>query len=332
MALYPPLEPHASGMLDVGDANVIYWEACGNPNGVPAVVLHGGPGSGCTATHRRWFDPDTYRIVLFDQRGCGRSVPHASDASTDLSVNTTRHLLDDIEKLRLHLDVESWVVLGNSWGSTLALAYAERQAPHVSALVLVAVGMTRPAEIDWLYHGVRRFLPDEWATFRNGVPAGERDGNLVDAYRRLLTHSDATVRERAAEQWCAWEDAVVSSGDGEPDRRYDDPRFRIAFARIVTHYFSHHAWLEDGDLLRHADMLRGIPGVMVHGRLDLGCPLITGWMLAQVWSDGELVVVNSAGHSTRDLRLTDAIIAATDRLPDRLHDRSGRSVTIDDTH
>jgi proline iminopeptidase len=312
--LYPAIEPYESGMLDVGDAHLVYWENCGNPNGGPALVLHGGPGSGCTPMHRRWFDPSRYRIVLFDQRGCGRSVPHASDASTDLRVNTTHHLLDDTERLRAHLGIDAWLVLGNSWGSTLALAYAERYPRHVSGLVLAAVGTTRTSEIDWLYHGVGRFFPEQWARFRDGVPAADRDGNLVDAYCRLLAHPDAAVRERAAQQWCDWEDAVVSSGDSEPNPRYRDPSFRMAFARIVTHYFSHAAWLENGELLRNAGALRGIPGVMIHGRLDLGCPLGTAWELAQAWLDGELVVVAAAGHSTGDLGMTDAIVAATDRL------------------
>ena len=273
-------------MLDVGDDNLVYWEVCGNPNGKPALVLHGGPGSGCTPHHRRWFDPDAYRIVLFDQRGCGRSTPHASDPTTDLSSNTTPHLVRDIELLRRHLGIEQWLVWGNSWGTTLALAYAEQHPGRVSALVLVAVGMTRPAEIDWIYHGVGRFLPEHWARFRAGVPDADQDGNLVDAYYRLLQDPDTMVRERAAQSWCDWEDAVVSPDTNtEPNPRYADPRFRMAFARIVTHYFAHDAWLEDGALLRHTDRLRGIPGVMIHGRFDLGGPLVTAWELAQAWPD-----------------------------------------------
>jgi proline iminopeptidase len=313
--LYPPIEPHDHGMLDVGDDNLVYWEVCGNPNGKPALVLHGGPGSGCTPSHRRWFDPDAYRIVLFDQRGSGRSTPHASDPTTDLSVNTTPHLVRDIELLRRHLGIEQWLVWGNSWGTTLALAYAEQHPECVSALVLVAVGMTRPAEIDWLHHGAGRFLPEHWARFRAGVSEAEQNGNLVDAYYRLLQDSDPTVRERAAQSWCDWEDAVFSPDPNTGSNpRYDDPRFRMAFTRIVTHYFAHDAWLEEGALLRHADRLRGIPGVMIHGRLDLGGPLVTAWELAQAWPDAELVIVSTAGHSTADAGMTEAVIAATDRF------------------
>ncbi|MEX1009476.1 MAG: prolyl aminopeptidase [Acidimicrobiia bacterium] len=313
--LYPSTEPHNSGMLDVGDASHVYWEVCGNPVGKPALVLHGGPGSGCTPRHRRYFAPDAYRIVLFDQRECGRSTPHASDPTTDLSTNTTEHLLRDIELLRRHLGIEQWLVFGNSWGSTLALAYAERHPERVSALVLVAVGTTRPSEIDWLYHGVGRFLPEHWSRFRAGVPEADRDGDLVDAYHRLLEHPDPAVRERAARSWCEWEDAVVSPDPGiPPNPRYADPRFRMAFARIVTHYFAHDAWLEDGVLLRGADRLHDIPGTMVHGRLDLGGPLVTAWELSQTWSDAELIVVNTAGHSTGDPGMSEAAVAATDRF------------------
>lgn len=313
--LYPAAEPHNSGMLHVGDASHVYWEICGNPDGKPVLVLHGGPGSGCTPHHRRYFDPHAYRVVLFDQRQCGRSTPHASDPTTDLSTNTTHHLLRDIELLRVHLGIEQWLVFGNSWGSTLALAYAQQHPDRVSALVLVAVGTSRPSEIEWLYHGVARFLPEHWSRFRAGAPEADRDGDLVDAYRLLLGHPDPAVRERAARSWCEWEDAVVSPDPSiPPDPRYADPRFRMAFARIVTHYFAHDAWLEDGVLLRHAHRLRGIPGTMIHGRLDLGGPLVTAWELSQAWSDAELIVVNSAGHSTGDPGMTETVVAATDRF------------------
>ena len=313
--LYPAIEPFDNGALDVGDGNLVYWEVAGRGDGKPALVLHGGPGSGCTPHHRRFFNPAAYRIVLFDQRGCGRSTPHASDPAVDLSTNTTHHLLRDIECLRRHLGLQRWLVFGNSWGSTLALAYAEQHPSRVSELILVAVGTTRPSEIDWLYHGAGRFLPEEWSRFRAGVPVADRDGNLVDAYHRLLQHPDEAVRERAARSWCEWEDAVVSlDPNAGPNPRYGDPRFRMAFARIVTHYFRHRAWLDDGDLLRRADQLRGIPGVMIHGRLDLGSPVITAWELAQRWPDGELIIVNAAGHSTGDPGMTETVVTVTDRV------------------
>src|SRR6266511_3886593 len=211
-------------MLDVGDGQQVYWEACGDPNGKPAVVLHGGPGSGCTRGLRRYFDPGAYRIVLFDQRGAGRSVPHAGDPTVDLTTNTTPRLIADIELLRAHLGVERWLVFGVSWGATLALAYAARHPQRVTEVVLAPVTMTRPAEIHWLYHGVGRFFPEEWARFRDGVPVGERDGDLVAAYHRLLNQPDPAVREKAARDWCAWEDAVVSlESDYQPNPRYEGP-------------------------------------------------------------------------------------------------------------
>jgi proline iminopeptidase len=267
---YPPIEPHANGMLDVGDAQLLYWETCGNPAGKPAVVLHGGPGSGCIPGFRRYFDPAAYRIVLFDQRGAGRSTPHASDRSVGLDVNTTRHLIADIEALREFLGVDRWLVWGISWGSTLALAYAEQHPERVSEIVLHSVTMTRPADVDWLYHGVGRFFPEEWARFRAGAGA-DAGGDLVAAYYRLLGDPDPAVAQQAALDWCTWEDTVVSLEDGwQPSPRYADPRFRMAFARIVTHYFHHHAWIEDNGLLRHADRLSGIPGCSCTGASTSG--------------------------------------------------------------
>jgi proline iminopeptidase len=317
---FPEIEPFEHGMLDAGDGHRLYWEVCGNPNGKPAVVLHGGPGSGCTPGLRRYFDPAAYRIVLFDQRGAGRSVPHAGDLTVDLSTNTTHHLVADIELLREHLGIERWLVWGGSWGATLALTYAERHPPRVTEVVLASVTMSRPADIHWLYHGVGRFLPEEWARFREGVPAALRDGDLVAAYYHLLGDPDPAVREKAARDWCDWEDAVVSlEPDYEPNPRYDDPGFRMAFARIVTHYFHHNVWLEDGVLLRQAHRLAGIPAVLVHGRLDLGSPARTAWELAQAWPDAELELVGT-GHTGGD-EMTQRLVAATDRFadPTRMH-------------
>jgi len=320
---YPEIEPHDQGMLDVGDGQLVYWEVCGNPDGKPAVVLHGGPGSGCTSGLRRYFDPGAYRIVLFDQRGAGRSVPHAGDPAVDLSVNTTRHLISDIELLREHLGAERWLVFGGSWGATLALAYAERHRQRVAEVLLASVTMTRPADIHWLYHGVGRFFPVAWARFRDGVPAKERDGDLVAAYYRLLNHSDVAVREQAARDWCVWEDAVVSlAPDYERNPRYDDPRFRMAFSRIVTHYFHHRAWLENGILLRQARRLSGIPAVLVHGRLDLGSPAVAAWELAQAWPGARLELVGT-GH-TGGAEMTDRLVAATDQFAESARRTSSR--------
>src|SRR5688572_29696675 len=239
-APYPPIEPYDHGMLDVGDGNLVYWETCGRPEGKPAVMVHGGPGSGCTTGMRRAFDPRWYRAVLFDQRGCGRSTPHASDPATDMRGNTTEHLLADMERLREHLGIDRWLLHGGSWGSTLALAYGERHPERVCAIVITAVTTTRRSEIDWLYRGVGRFFPEEWQRFRAGVPEGDRDGDLVAAYARLMEDPDPAVRADAAMAWAAWEDAVLSlEPSGRPDvysgRASDD---LLAFVRICSRYFA----------------------------------------------------------------------------------------------
>lgn len=313
--LYPEVGVVQTGMLDTGDGNLVYWEMSGNPNGKPALVVHGGPGSGSSPTLRRFFDPEKYRIIQFDQRGCGRSRPHASDPDTDLTTNTTAHLLGDMELLRDHVEVESWLLFGLSWGSTLALAYAELHPELVTEIILGPVTTTRPSEIEWLYQGSGRFLPDEWHRFRDGAGVDDPDADLVLAYRELLDHPDPTIREQAAMRWCEWEDAVVSrTSNAEPNPRYADPVFRMAFARLVTHYFSNAAWLEDGQLLAHADSLRDIPGKLVHGRLDLSSPLETAWRLSHAWPTADLVVVEESGHSATDPGMTEALVAATDQF------------------
>jgi proline iminopeptidase len=311
---FPPIEPYEHGLLDVGDGNRIYWEASGNPEGKPALVVHGGPGSGGHRSSRRYFDPERYRIVIFDQRGCGESLPHASDPAVDMSVNTTHHLIADMEKLREHLGVERWLLYGGSWGSTLILAYAERFPEHVSEIVLLGVTVGRHGEIDWLYHGVGRFFPEAWARFRDAVPEVDRDGDLPAAYARLTESPDPAVREKATWDWLTWEDAVVSLEEGGAgtygDRELDDA---LAFVRICAHYAANRAWLEDGELLANAHRLTGIPGVLLHGRLDLGSPLENAWSLAQAWPDAELVVVPDSGHTGSDTfrRLA---VAATERF------------------
>jgi proline iminopeptidase len=299
---YPSSEPYDRGLLDVGDGNRVYWETRGNPSGKPAVVVHGGPGSSREGSTGRSFDPDRYRIVLFDQRGCGRSVPHASDPATDMSVNTTEHLLADMERLREHLGIQRWLLHGGSWGSTLILAYAERHPERVSEIVIPSVTMTRRSEIDWLYRGVGRFFPEEWERFRAGVPKSERDGDLLAAYARLMESPDDDIRAKAAADWLAWEDAVISQEPQGVPNAYSDrpPAAQLAFVRICAHYFSHGAWLEEGVLLRDAERLAGIPGVLIHGRLDMGSPLQTAWELARAWPDARLVVIEDSGHTGSD--------------------------------
>ncbi|MFD3610352.1 prolyl aminopeptidase [Streptomyces atroolivaceus] len=312
---YPPIEPYDHGTLDVGDGNLVYWEVCGNPAGKPALVVHGGPGSGCNARARQYFDPDLYRVVLFDQRNCGRSTPHASDPAADMRHNTTAHLIADMELLRRHLGIGKWLLYGGSWGSTLILAYAEQHPRRVSEIVISAVTTTRRSEIDWLYRGAGQIFPEAWDLFRAGVPEARGPGDLVAAYARRTESPDPDVRARATADWCAWEDAVLSMEAGAGPSPYSGRpgRDQLAFVRICAHYFSHGAWLEEGQLIRDAGRLAGIPGVLVHGRFDLGGPLTTAWELAKAWPDAELTVIDGAGHLGGPAT-SRAVLAALDRF------------------
>jgi proline iminopeptidase len=312
----PPDEPYDNGMLGVGDGHELYWELCGNPEGKPAVVLHGGPGSGCAPWWRRLFDLERYRVLLWDQRGCGRSRPHAGARSVDLSANTTDHLIADIERLREHLAVDRWLVVGGSWGSTLALAYAERHPQAVSELVLFSVVTTTRREVEWVTYQARRFFPAEWERFAAAVEPSDRR-ELAAAYNRLLLSPDPAVHAPAARAWCRWEDRHVRTRPTDlPDPRYEDPAFRLCFARLVTHYWSHAAWLEEGTLLEHVDRLAGIPGTLVHGRMDLSAPLDVPWQLAQAWPGSELIVIDDEGHRG-GAEMNRAVISAIDRYADR---------------
>lgn len=301
-------------MLDVGDGNRVYWETCGDPQGKPTLVLHGGPGSGCTPWQRRLFDPEAYRIALFDQRNCGRSTPHASEPGVELSANTTQHLVADIELLREHLGIEKWLVLGGSWGSTLALAYAESHPDRVTEIILFGVTTGRHSEIDWLFRGdVSMFFPEQWERLLASLPENERDGDIVVAYNRLLFDADPEVRQKAAEDWCLWESATPTwppTTGLAP--RFRDPKFAVAFARIVTHYVRHNAWLEDGILLRNAGVLAGIPGVLINGRFDFQAPIGNAWELKRVWPRAELVIVDDAGHGADAAGISEEIVRATD--------------------
>lgn len=294
--MFPPIEPFATGYLPVGDGNEIYWEASGNPNGTPALHLHGGPGSGMMAGYRRRFDPDRFLIVGFEQRGCGRSRPLATDPAADLSTNTTPALVADIETLRVHLGVERWLVTGLSWGTTLALAYAQAHPDRVRALVLFAVTTTSAAEVEWITETIGRVFPREWEQFEAAAhrTAGQR---LIDAYYDRITHSDPGVREQAARAWCAWEDTHVSLDPKYvPNPRYDDPVFRQVFATLVIHYWKHAGFAGEGGLLAGMDRIAHIPGVLIHGRLDVSSPLETAWRLHKAWPASELVVVGDEGH------------------------------------
>lgn len=300
-------EPYASGMLDVGDGNHIYWETCGNPDGKPVLNVHGGPGSGTSTRARRSFNPQVYRIILFDQRGCGRSTPHASDPAVDMSANTTHHLIADMERLREHLGVDRWMLHGGSWGCTLSLAYAQRFPERVSEMILVSVTTTRRSEIGWLYHGVGRFFPDAWHAFVDGVPEavapqGVSSGDIqpvLAAYAERMGRFDPDVRAKAAADWTTWEDAVISmESNGSPgaySERVD--RDREAFVRICATYFANGAWLDESVLLRNMHLLAGIPGVLIHGRFDLGGPVHIAHELHQAWPGSELFVIDDSGHT-----------------------------------
>ena len=294
---YPAVEPSASGMLDVADGHRLYWEMCGAPDGTPAVYLHGGPGSGCSHQARRNFDPRSYRAVLFDQRGCGRSRPRAGDADADLSTNTTAHLVEDIERLREHLGINRWVVVGGSWGVTLALVYAQRHPERVIAMALCAVTAGTRRETDWITRDMGRVFPREWEQFAGAVPAAERDGDLSAAYARLLADPDPQLRARAAQQWCAWEDTHMSLAPGwAPNLSCRDPEFQLTFARLVTHYWSQGCFLTEGEILANMHRLADIPAVLIHGRYDVSGPLDTAWNLHRAWPNSKLVVLADAGH------------------------------------
>jgi proline iminopeptidase len=317
--LYPLVDPFASGMLDVGDGNSLYWEAAGNPGGKPAVVLHGGPGQGSAPNMRRGFDPDRYRVVLFDQRGCGRSTPHASDPATDMSANTTGQLIADIERLREHLGIDRWLVSGGSWGTTLGLVYAQAHPERVSEIVLSAITTSRRTETDWLYRGAAMFFPEAFERFTAGVPEVVDDRDLPAAYAARTAHPDPAIRFAAATAWAQWEDAVLSLEPGGQaglfgDRPADD---LVAMVRICSWYAAHGDFLEEGAVLRDAGKLAGIPGVLIHGRRDLSCPVGTAFELANAWPDARLLIDDETGHRGGDGIKRQWLLSATDEFASR---------------
>ncbi|MET9490098.1 prolyl aminopeptidase [Nocardia sp. NPDC006630] len=313
-SLYPPIEPYELGMLDVGDGQQLYWEVSGNPDGKPVVFLHGGPGGGTAPFHRQFFDPAAYRIVLFDQRGCGQSTPHIADGAS-LESNTTWNLVADIEALRTHLGVERWQVFGGSWGSTLALAYAQTHPDRVTELVLRGIFLLRRKEIDWYYNGAAGYVyPDEWEKFLAPVPESDRGDDLVEVYHRLLHSPDEKIATDAAVAWSTWEGAT-SSLLPQPDRVAEtaDPRFALAFARIENHYFHHRGFLDEGQLLRDIERIAHIPGVIVQGRHDVVCPAVSAWDLHRAWANSELHLVPDAGHAAAEPGITHHLVEATDK-------------------
>ena len=310
--LYPPIEPYETGMLDVGDGHRLYWELCGNPQGKPVVFLHGGPGGGSSPDHRRQFNPDKYKILVFDQRGCGRSTPYAS-----LEANTTWDLVEDIEKLRTKVArVDKGQVFGGSWGSTLALAYGETYPERVTEMVLRGIFLFDRFEIDWMYKagGASQVYPDKFEEFLAPIPDGER-ADLVEAYRKRLTSTDKDEQLAAAKAWSKWEgDIVTLLPSPETIEHFTSPDVAVAVARIENHYMANHGWLEEGQLLKGASKLKGIPGVIVQGRHDTCTPPIAAWQLKQAWPEVELNIIADAGHLFNEPGNLDALVRATDRF------------------
>ncbi|HPF23738.1 MAG TPA: prolyl aminopeptidase [Hyphomonas sp.] len=306
--LYPEIEPFETGWLDTGDGHRVYWERCGTKGAKPAVFLHGGPGGGFSAKHRRLFDPALYDVILFDQRGCGRSTPFAS-----LDNNTTWHLVADIERLREMIGVEQWLVFGGSWGSTLALAYAETHPERVTELVVRGIYMLTKPELDWYYQfGVSEMFPEKYEGFLAPIPEDERH-DMVAAYRKRLVGDDREEQLRCAKAWSIWEgETITLLPEPETSDAFLDPDYALAFARIENHFFTHAGWFEDRQLLRDAHRLADIPGTIVHGRYDMPCPMRYAWLLHQAWPKADFYVVEGAGHAYSEPGILDRLIRATD--------------------
>ena len=309
--LYPEIEPYDTGRLKVSPIHELYYEQCGNPNGKPAVFLHGGPGGGISSDYRRYFDPEVYRVVLFDQRGSGKSTPHAS-----LEDNTTWHLVEDIERVREHLEIRRCQVFGGSWGSTLALAYAETHPDRVTELVLRGIFLCRPKEIHWFYQeGASAIFPDVWEEYEKVIPESERS-DMVSAYYRRLTSEDDSVRLEAARAWSIWEGSTSKLFfDPASIEKFADPEFALAFARIECHYFMNNSFFKsDNYLIENVDRIRSIPGVIVQGRYDVVCPMTSAWDLHRAWPEAQCDIIPDAGHSISEPGIIDALVKATDRF------------------
>ncbi|HEU5223282.1 MAG TPA: prolyl aminopeptidase [Candidatus Lumbricidophila sp.] len=317
-SLYPEIEPYETGMLDVGDGHRVYWETCGNPEGKPVVFLHGGPGAGSGPKHRRLFNPEKYRIVLLDQRGCGRSTPHVADAPESLGTNTTWHLIADLELLRRTLGIEHWQVFGGSWGSALALAYAETHPERVTELVLRGIFTLRQVELDWFYEGgAQAIYPDLWQQFLEPLPHDQRN-HVIASYAELLANPDPAVHVPAAVAWSRWESSTITLlQQDETIDHFTEPRFAAAFARIENHYFRNGGWWDEGQLIRDATRLAQIPGVIVQGRYDMCTPPMTAWDLHRAWPEAEFKMIADAGHAFDEPGILDALIEATDRFADQ---------------
>ena len=312
LGLYPPIEPSRKGHLDVGDGHEIYWEECGRPDGLPVIALHGGPGGGAAPAMRRFFDPRRYRILIFDQRGCGRSVPFAETRDND-----TARLVGDMERLRKFFDVSQWIVFGGSWGATLALAYARAHAERVKAMVLRGVFACTRTELDWFYRdGANRLFPDAWERFTSRLSENER-GDVLGAYHARLKEHDPAARRTDALEWARWESALISL-HADPGAASPDPRRADALARMETHYFAHDGFLErDGVLLEDVAHLADIPGAIVQGRYDMVTPPATAWRLHRAWPNSSMNLVHDAGHAAGEPGTVDGLVRVTDAFARR---------------
>ena len=312
--LYPEIKPYATHRLAVESPHELYIEECGNVTGLPVLFVHGGPGAGCEEFHRRFFDPNLYRVILFDQRGAGRSTPHAS-----LENNTTPHLVADMEKIREHLGIDRWVLFGGSWGSTLSLVYAEIHPERVLGLILRGIFLCRPWEIHWFYQeGANRVFPDHWQEFIAPIPEPEHD-DLLSAHHRRLTGTDEVARMASAKAWSLWEGRAATL---LPNKHVVDffgaPRTALSLARIEAHYFAHHSFLEPDQILRNAPRLHGTPGTIVHGRYDMVCPIQSAWELARAWPDASFEIIPDAGHSATEPGIVNALVRATIKMATQL--------------
>ena len=316
LTLYPEIKPYARHQLAVDHPHELYVDESGTPDGLPVLFVHGGPGAGCDAASRCWFDPTIYRIVTFDQRGCGRSTPHAS-----LDRNTTWDLVADMERIREHLGIDKWVLFGGSWGSTLSLAYAQTHPERVHALILRGIFLCRPQEIQWFYQaGASRLFPDYWEDYLAPIPAEERH-DLVAAFYRRLTGSDQIAQMHAAKSWSIWEGRTATlRPNNHVVERFAEPQRALSIARIECHYFINNAFLEEDQLLRDMHRIAHIPGVIVHGRYDVVCPLDNAWALHQAWPNSELLIIRDAGHAAGEAGITDALVRATGQVARRLLD------------
>lgn len=309
---YQAIEPFQTGHIPVGGGHKVWFGLSGRPDGRPALIIHGGPGSGSSSSAGRLFDPEHYLIVQIDQRGCGRSMPHAGDTMDALKANDTDLLIADIEAVRGHVGIQRWLVMGGSWGSTLALAYAQAHPQRIEAIILHSIALTRPSDIGWISWGLRRFFPREHEAFRAAV-GGAKAVDIVPAYARLLRDPDPAVHHAAARAWCAWEQAIVDlGGQGPADARWQNERFALGFARLVTHYWANAAWRGEHSLIDGAKGLADIPATLLHGRLDFSSPLEGPWLLHNAWPGSRLQVVDGAGHGGSDSAMAQAILAATE--------------------